>query len=28
VANPDSFWDISMHRDLPGPWFIDNYGQV
>ena len=28
VANPDSFWDIPMHRDLPGPWLIDNYGQV
>ena len=27
VGNPDSFWNISMHRDPSGPWLIDNYGQ-
>jgi hypothetical protein len=27
VGNPDSFWNIRIHRDLSGPWLIDNYGQ-
>ena len=27
VGNPDSFWNIPIHRDLSGPWLIDNYGQ-
>jgi hypothetical protein len=26
VGNPDSFWNIPIHRDLSGPWLIDNYG--
>ena len=27
VGNPDSFWEIDMHRLGTGPWLIDNYGQ-
>jgi hypothetical protein len=27
VGNPDSFWNVSMHRQPSGRWLIDNYGQ-
>jgi hypothetical protein len=27
AGNPDSFWDVDLHRQSDGRWLISNYGQ-